>query len=174
MKRIEEVVGEPVIGEKYLVPCVMYRNDWTPVLGRCHDDKEIIGFSDRHWHYDYRFVSQEEFDHYAGSYGGEMKIMARLVAEKDVTEGPIPKPLICLRRMPIFPHEFIDWRGEIKEVPYLRDLEKQFEKTKLNCAKCPHRGFDLSQLPQNRNGDVTCPGHGLRWNAKTGELVKRT
>ena len=35
------------------------RIQWIPVIGPFHDDAEIIGFNDRHWHMDYRLTSSD-------------------------------------------------------------------------------------------------------------------
>ena len=31
---------------------------WIPVLGPFHNDRETIGFPIRHWHIDYRFITE--------------------------------------------------------------------------------------------------------------------
>lgn len=38
------------------------------------------------------------------------------------------------------------------------------------CMRCPHRGFDLRQIPV-RDGRIVRPGHGLVWDATTGEPI---
>lgn len=37
---------------------------------------------------------------------------------------------------------------------------------------CPHRGIDLTPFARP-DGTAICPGHGLRWNLATGELMPR-
>ena len=47
-------------------------------------------------------------------------------------------------------------------------------KLKHNCIhnnKCPHRGYDLSN-EKPINGIITCPLHGLMFNAETKQLIK--
>jgi hypothetical protein len=46
-------------------------------------------------------------------------------------------------------------------------------KIKHNCihkGKCPHRGMDLSQVPEI-DGVITCPLHSLKFNAKTKQII---
>ncbi|RYG96455.1 MAG: hypothetical protein EON58_12050, partial [Alphaproteobacteria bacterium] len=37
---------------------------------------------------------------------------------------------------------------------------------------CPHKGISLASVPVI-DGCIDCPGHGLRFDAKTGEIVSR-
>lgn len=58
MKRIEDVKS-PEVGKFYLVRCIDHPNvkgnhRWLPVIGPWHEDAEIVGFSDHHFHYDWR------------------------------------------------------------------------------------------------------------------------
>jgi hypothetical protein len=62
MKRVSEITDEPVVGKFYMVPCVWYYGEWMPVIGPRHDDKEVIGFTDKHYHKDVRFVSDRWID----------------------------------------------------------------------------------------------------------------
>jgi hypothetical protein len=70
--------------------------------------------------------------------------------------------LRCKREMPDFPESAF----------WIPQLEKKFKGTKLNCLICPHRGISLETA--QRHGDLAiCPGHGLQWNLRTGEMVPR-
>ena len=62
------------IGTKWPVLCVKgewngYKNIWWPVIGPLHEDHEIIGFNDYHFHLDLRFISKRNFSIAASSAG---------------------------------------------------------------------------------------------------------
>jgi len=72
----------------------------------------------------------------------------------------------CLREMPDFPPT-PDHRWPILELHQSRTCNK------LKPGNvCPHRGTDLTPF-EKPDGTAICPGHGLRWNLKTGELMPR-
>jgi hypothetical protein len=67
----------------------------------------------------------------------------------------------CHREFPEYPRVLAGW---------MNALEKSCADLTMRNMTCPHRGMPLESCP--RDGDVvTCPGHGLRWNVKTGEMV---
>lgn len=41
----------------------------------------------------------------------------------------------------------------------------------IHKGKCPHRGYDLSQVNPDRDGKITCPLHGLQFDALTKKLL---
>jgi hypothetical protein len=63
------------------------------------------------------------------------------------------------------------WSGA--EISFVRKLEEAFEHETLKCHTCPHKGMPLDGMPIDAEGRVVCPGHGLRWNLKTGKLSPR-
>lgn len=156
------------IGKYYRVPCVLTKkhswlgSGWQPIIGPMHEDSGVVNFPYDHWHIDLRFVdgrrykSLKRMSPYAwpimkeGRWGGPI-----------VLEGPTLQRLRCKREFPQYPH------GQAKWLPL---LQKEFRDVKMTNMVCPHRGLPLEGCP--RDGDVVqCPGHGLRWNVKTGELV---
>jgi len=47
-------------------------------------------------------------------------------------------------------------------------------KLKYKCihkGKCPHRGFDLSNIQPDENGIITCPLHSLKFNTKDNNKI---
>lgn len=85
----------------------------------------------------------------------------------------------------IYPHEL----GIYEFIAY-RDVEKISEewgaktptsfisksKLKHKCihkGKCPHRGFDLTNVKPDENGEIVCPLHSLRFDAKTKKLLTK-
>lgn len=161
------------IGKFYKVPCVWAeefyhaRNIWIPVIGPLHEDKEHIKFEPRHWHIDWRFA-QARFIYPAWRSPYATVLCKDLASWRTPnvlnTKGPELKRRKMLRDWPTYPAELV-------ERNWLPKLRKAFAGCTLKPgAVCPHRGIPLEHAA--REGDVvTCPGHGLRWNVKTGELV---
>lgn len=162
-------MSEPFqIGHYYSVLCAQSSHFYpngslrlVPLLGPLHEDAEIINFPERHWHVDWRFVSQKAWDHF--SYLRSR--LARPISENNVTGQLTRHRLKCKREMPIFPDK--------SRVLWLEKLEESFQN---NCLKpgliCPHRGIPLAGC-QVENSVVVCPGHGLAWNIESGKLVAR-
>lgn len=181
-QKTTELTKPPIVGEHYLVPCVKaytanWADDWSedegtdgtvPVLGDFHDDKEIINFPEEHIHIDFRFISSREFK-YLNAAG---LIFGKVVSKKYITfqgyEYLNWEVRRCNRRMPPFPHQNpeLHWTW----MPWLEDAYKDKQ---LTCDRCPHRGMDLRSIPRDRQGNRTCPGHGLTWDKK-GALVAKT
>ena len=56
-------------------------------------------------------------------------------------------------------------------IPWLMKLTAAYQNAKLRPDMiCPHRGTDLSGI-EPQDDVITCPLHGLRWNAQTGEAL---
>lgn len=161
-------VPEPcVIGRYYRVPCVdvpMW-NGMVPVFGPLHEDREIIGFPEEHWHIDWRFVPSAFIDQRTS----RGVVHGLVVSWKNARGGIVMLRRKCRREMPDFPTHPHSGR----EVFWLRDLEANHRGARLKCGRiCPHRGLPLAGCPV-KDGVVVCPGHGLAWNVDTGELVRR-
>lgn len=166
----------PIIGKFYMVPCVfmnVWGNQWIPVHGPNHEDKEVIGFEPHHWHIDWRFAPTRWFNNLVEIYGSRISsgsgidgLQGKVVCSPD-RDGFIRtvdmRRKKCHREMPIFP---------IK-APWIKRLEEKFKGQRLNCLRCPHRGISLEGMPV-REGFVICPGHGLMFDAATGIQVNRT
>lgn len=169
---IEDVKGEPVVGRFYRVRCVMNSGIWFPVLGPWHDDKEIIGFEQEHFHFDMRFATKRNLQHWRTHRSHVLddeefcqRSMARVVVLFTDEAVMVRK---CLRAQHDFPMRTLDGNSNYMQAK----LEQGYAGKRMTCATCPHRGFRLDQLPQ-KNGVVVCPGHGLAWNMQTGEMVSR-
>lgn len=78
----------------------------------------------------------------------------------DAYMGPVPRRMRCKRKMPHFPRDLVSW---------LPQLEAAYTGCTMKNMICPHRGLPLVDCEQ-KDGVVTCPGHGLRWNIATGKL----
>ncbi len=159
------------IGKWYRVPCVFGKvysmERWWPVMGPKHEDAEFIQFPQQHYHIDWRFVPKRC-----------MPITPTFALAVPLTETtptdawyprnanlgkPEPRRAKCIRETPSpYPRGRATW---------LPRLEAAYTGCKLKPGMvCPHRGIPLESIPAIA-GVVTCPGHGLRWNVATGELV---
>jgi hypothetical protein len=108
--KLSDLVGEPLVGEMYTVPCVKYfvksnsgcDGGWrvvnyVPVLGDSHHDKETP-FIGLHFHIDVRFYESE---------------LGTVVPAVDLSEeGLFDRELKCIRRMS-------DWTRLPRSVPNL-------------------------------------------------------
>ena len=84
-----------------------------------------------------------------------------------IGEAPLLRRRLCHRRMPADAWAPAPaWHSVLTRVYRDRVID-------LERPVCPHRGIPLDGLPCTRRGVVTCPGHGLRWNLRTGKIVTR-
>ena len=186
----------PVVGTFYRRPCVRAHWPtkwirWLPILGPVHSDPEHIRAEFQHVHVDYRFLNTEIREY-----------LARLVRKlpddflhKRIYSTPIsfvtphgyekPVALDEIHRLEIDPKSWMSIRPRKYQGPYppypyenvawLHDLSEAYaERTLINGHICPHRGADLTGIVPDDDGVVTCPLHGLRWCARTGQIVADT
>lgn len=165
------MVEIPVIGKLYKVPCIQVdgfggmSGGFIPIIAGEHEDGEIIKYPYQHFHVDWRFVPERVFDYY--SFSGTPRVFAHVILREDLHGRPVAigQPVVkvrkCKRALPPYPHT---------QAPWTNALAAKFACAKLINGTCPHRGVKVSEMM--RDGDIlTCPGHGLRWNAITGEAV---
>jgi hypothetical protein len=179
---VDELKSEPIVGKFYRVRC--YINDSKPnlpfpIFGPEHDDKELLDFEKRHYHFDFRFAGKRMINYWRCQYHKPYSddqvaqfMMIRVQLTEDRAGHIEVRKLRCVRRMPDFPLEVAHWLKPVLQNKLLPVLEYAFRDKRTTCATCPHRGFKLDQLPQ-KNGVVVCPGHGLAWNMASGEMVSR-
>lgn len=172
VERVEELKSPPIVGVVYLVPCVRREGAWLPVTGPRHEDRDIVKFDFEHWHYDFRFVPTKVFR--SMTWEGARAPHGCVLITDDGAGKRLPdvgsqveyRRMKCRREAPAYPTE----RAETRWLVGLRDA---YADKRVKCGKCPHRGLPLESLPREPGTDiVTCPGHGLRWDLKTGELVR--
>lgn len=158
------------IGRYYRVPSVYVNNwwrfqGWLPVIGPMHEDAEFVNFPWQHFHIDWRFAPERVWRGLRdwpreGSHFGSPIQCPDSFGKRVIERGPEPRLMKYKRDPGAFPVE----RANQTWLPSLR--------AKYACAKllnglCPHRGIPVSAM--HRDGDIlTCPGHGLQWNAVTG------
>jgi Rieske 2Fe-2S protein len=182
IQKVSEIEGEPEVGKHYLVLCVQHRlsEQWIPVVGVPHDDKEYIGVPDVHYHHDVRFMSESRIEELSNTQverpTGAAYAMVRIVLTANLVGKPVYKRRKCRRTMPSFPTELRCKHNPLfpSRAQWFPELEAAYKDTTLSsCLRCPHRGMSLKNLPKDGQGNVVCNGHGLKWNADTGKLVSR-
>lgn len=177
--RIEDV-SEAVVGRFYNVPAILstsegwfWRGNMVPIIGPLHEDAEHINFPEDHWHVDWRFIggylwreSQKVVEQHLAYHdyigAGDDAILKRPIVKRS-TVGEIQRVRMKYRRSTPM------WSNSL---PWTRALENAYVHTNARCGFCPHRGMPLVGAPIE-NGARVCPGHGLAWDVKTGELRRR-
>jgi hypothetical protein len=164
-------VAEYELGKYYRVPAVLVNEwrgfeGWIPVMGPMHEDAEIVNFPWQHFHVDWRFVRADIWNTWkdwrvpGGHFGTPVQCPDTRGA-KVIDRGPELRLMKYKRDPGPFPDRGTSW---------VHLLRKKFACAKLINGTCPHRGIPVSAM--RRDGDIlTCPGHGLRWNAITGAAV---
>lgn len=168
MQRIDELKEPPVIGMRYLVPCIinrkpdgvvmkmghiveqMYLKVW-PVINHKHNDIES-GQTHYHYHVDFRFVKLDKFNRVLRINDNHNFAPT---ARYDLEPNEDPKI------------EYHVLRCERLENMAITDAsllaDKSVNRKSIKNNKCPHRGYDLSQEVCDKEGIITCPLHGLRF-----------
>lgn len=152
-----------VPGRYYSVPCV--RGEWLGavdewvVLGPPHNDAAYIGFDIEHWHLHPQFAPDHAVQRRRGQ---EAKVFTFPICTRDAEFIGLRRRR-CRRPMPPYPRGVPHWTSR---------LESAYADATLNARRiCPHQGADLSRVPV-RHGCITCPLHGLTFEADTGRLQR--
>jgi hypothetical protein len=138
-------------------------------MGPKHEDAEFVNFPWQHFHIDWRFAPSRLYNSMAEWFDARLMYGAPIQCpdtrgNRVVIEGPTLRLMKCKRIPPPYPH-YSAMRS------WLPKLTEHFACAKLVGGKCPHRGIPVEAML--RDGDVlTCPGHGLRFNAITGEVLR--
>lgn len=184
MENIENLKSPPVIGQIYLVPCVLGKlynigphsipAQWWPVLRPSHEDSKYLPKfrtfwvngeeidetyyesdpnTPHHFHVDPRFTPES----YYTKWEIDNQSWHNFVSAQSEVEW---RELVCIREMPV--QQLFTGFGE-------KFVEDHKDK-KIKCGRCPHKGVILSNTPV-KDGVITCPAHGLKFDAETGECV---
>lgn len=201
LQRVDEMTEPPVVGQVYLVPCVFIAGPpgsrkqlrdgtgpkgcegmlpgWWPVIGPQHEDAAIFEFPHQHWHLDLRFLGKVQVANrmFGREEGTEAERAARLLSRPLTNHGALPapeyRPRRCMREQPDW-NDFLAATHRTRRPDNMAKLDRVTAikgQTLKTCMVCPHRGLPLGSMPVI-NGVITCPGHGLRWRADTGEVVR--
>jgi Rieske [2Fe-2S] domain len=168
-------IEEMVIGKYYSVPAVRVKDwygfdGWVPVIGPKHSDAEVIKFPWPHWHVDWRFAPSRTYEYLSyvrnpGYLYGRPIQCPNNRGETVVVEGLTDRRMKFKRELPPYIVAPANWKND-----WISELRQMFCGTRITNGLCPHRGIPASAMI--REGDVlTCPGHGLRFNATTGEAL---
>jgi hypothetical protein len=164
------------IGRSYVVPVadtvVAGVAGLFPLFGPRHDDAAHLDFPRPHWHIDWRLVRKKTYeevvDAFVGRWINGRSLVFAHVIYADLTIQIEPRRMKCLRDFA--PYPVLPTSSKRKE---FAALEAAYANHRLGPRMiCPHKGADLSSVAPV-DGCVTCPLHGLTWNLKTGECVRR-
>jgi hypothetical protein len=120
----------------------------TPLIDHLHNDKEN-GQSNFHYHVDTRFIADIFKDYF------NIRVDPNKLEVDETIEYRWLKK----------------YRDEIDFTTPTELISKS--KLKHKCiykGKCPHRGYDLSQVKPDENGCKTCPLHSLKFD-KNGNII---
>lgn len=162
-----------VLDKSYNVPCLRVQDPnkvwFIPVFGLPHaDGPEVMqdeltsGFY--HFHTDYRFFTVTELNRFDRQ--GSILIYYR---NQGITEETArTQNITVVLTWQIRPYSR-KWGGHY---PVAKPLRQKFQDCSLKCNRCPHQGFDLTNIePTEVDGKkiIICPGHSLAWDYETGE-----
>jgi hypothetical protein len=168
VEKVTDLKTEPIIGKFYLVPHVLWRYWWVPIIGEPHTDADL-GISATHYHYDLRFLADDElFDPIRPNRNNvtrEESTLARVLTDNAFRPGVEFKRRKCRHRMADF-----KW---LPEIASYRRFHDAYIGRSVKCGKCPHRQMPLESLPRDAAGNVICNGHGLKINLITNQVVER-
>ena len=163
------------------VPCVfgiwvgMRHPRWWPVLpSPLHNDAEYLNFKEWHFHVDARYLTNSQN---RKALSRNPAIHPMYVYPLTTFVRPVTHELISGNRDVDTVKSFL--RGcrrtqslqQLRPMPQTPDHGKHTKFQRLFAAyqnpvavggRCPHKGADLTGLPCNADGTVTCPLHGLR------------
>lgn len=185
-----------VVGKRYLVPCVRIggysdfglRTSYVPINSYLHDDIKVIGFKNKHWHIDWRFVSERmmadiKFGH--GLIGLPIPVQRTglvVLYDKNKQFSNSTNDLTIYYRQRVCLREYNNNECFLKNkiadnVPgkWVENLSAHFKCSKLKESDgqliCPHKGVVIDKTLIDDKGNYVCPGHLLRFNPKTLEVV---
>lgn len=166
--RVHRVNRPLEVGEELLVPCAslsevqlgeVTATAVVPVLWPPHDDPET-GQNYRHYHADMRFFDRPLSDPNPLWREGRLFVISfqhiRPPAPSRIYWIPLRVETAHVEGLSMFP-------TILDPASLHRAVSCRFAKAN----KCPHKGFNLAQVPAV-DGVKTCPMHGLRVNAATG------
>lgn len=183
LTHVDALTSAPVVGERYLVPTVLYPwfgivEAW-PVMGPKHTDAEHIGFDVAHYHVDVRFLSDAQVgrierrhrsDHIQGIAAGYPLATSRAGTAPDAHPEPVVRRLTCRRSGNDYPrHAALSHRGlQALATAY---AGRECGRNAAGLLVCPHKGFVLGSLQPDEGGRVVCPLHGLVVDVGAGVVV---
>lgn len=177
MEKVENITRPLITGEWFLVPCMIWQQypSWfqtilpviTPVINHPHSDMEN-GQRESHYHMDTRFFQQQVCTKLSYKDAAIISLIEDFKKQYQFYNKdrvfPFDKCTLHYIALPVVQLKF----EMITTVTFIKN-----SKLKHDCihnGKCPHRGYDLSQV-EPVNGIITCPLHGLQFDANTNKIV---
>lgn len=158
------------LGVKYPRPTIRTKSyGELPLLTPAHEDTELMGVKQEHYHVDLRFLPSETLTYWAFEKYQSLDIAdcLKVGIPTSICEGSMyPRQWEYLREMPQYPYEdgMAYWMAK---------LQDRYSACKLGPDRvCPHQSTALLGISAV-NDIITCPAHGLQWSESTGEMVKR-
>jgi hypothetical protein len=181
LPRADKLKEPPTVGRYYMVPAVFWnrgggRNHddpvgamWWPVWGIKHNDKEFFNFTELHYHIDPRFLKRQHWRTFSDFRGSLLAdVQAWPLSARRAPEGP-PRPTLRKFRCSL---AHAEWKHH--DATTVVDLNQHYAEQQAPKGKrgfvCPHRHFALGSI-KAIDGVVTCPLHGLRIDASTGQCL---
>ncbi len=163
MQKVEDVKRPLKVGEEFLVPCIVReegdRMYITPVINHPHNDKEN-GQEEVHYHADYRFVKHDKFPAWPQVKREHSKhYFVEHIRPEENIHGKLEYFIL-----PVINEEFD------AVTPRALITNTKLKHKCIHKGKCPHRGYDLSQV-KAVDGKIVCPLHGLEFDAESGKLL---
>ena len=181
-----------MIARRYPRPCmratwINLKTQWLPVIGNIHSDPDYVKADFLHAHVDYRFLTQKTRDDI-----NEAMEQSNLIFKTNpvhsvpisiVQPTNVAKPMQVsnpeLEGLPesswlkVQSRQYLGPFPEYPEhiVPWHRELSEAYAESTLINGTCAHQGTDLSGIEPDQQGVITCPLHGLKWRASTGQIV---
>ncbi|MBN8826465.1 MULTISPECIES: Rieske 2Fe-2S domain-containing protein [unclassified Spirosoma] len=149
-----------ILGETYYRG--FYPNSVIPLMGEQHNDIEIINVTSEHYHIDWRFVRNRNF-----AIATDTDYSEVIGLEHGIIIMPEHILRIETRRMKC-KRDFRDYPSQI--APWFTKLQEKYAHTTAKNGRCPHKGFDMTTIKPDAEGCITCPLHGLKWNATAWKL----
>lgn len=189
LSHIDDISGPPIVGKFYMVPAILMERFngqgelWWPITGPMHTDADHFNFPWPHYHVDARFLTTRHVRGSAYDMGSrftqcpyEAHLAAPVHAKYAQTNRnpPFPEPpkpelrrMRCARTGTGYPYGTSDAVQGLRK-DHAGDTARRNAEGHLIC---PHRGARLDQLVPDAEGVITCPLHGLRFNADTGKCI---
>lgn len=167
IEKVEDIKRPLIVGEALNVLCAISifesEERITPIINHPHSDKEN-GQDEVHFHADSRFIYRKNKGHLA-KYG--IAIGNRNFKQLGSIRLKINE-IVRFERVNL----------KVQKIKETLETDISFiskSKLKHKCiknGKCPHRGYDLSQVEPTPEGVLICPLHSLKFNSITKQLIK--
>ncbi len=163
--KVEDVKHPLKKGQTYLVPCIVKEQDEilyiTPVINHPHNDKEN-GQYEIHYHADYRFVKHKNDANFPTVVNKHSRhYFVETIRPQEELHGKLEYFILQ-----VVNEEFTGI------TPVNLISKSKLKHTCIHKGKCPHRGYDLSQVKEH-NGKIKCPLHGLEFNTMSGLISNK-